>query len=374
MVRLGRRHRLLGIVIGLLLLTAGVLGVLFWNKPAESRTAPRPIRPLKTLVVGKPIIEPGRKYPGRVRANEEVNLAFNVAGQLIEFPLKKGQRVTKGELLARLDPRDFENTLADRKAVLEKAKFDLDKIRSLYEKKVAAKDELTRAQSDFDTASAQVKIAEKALEDTYLKAPFAGLIANTFVKNYQNVQAKQTILSLQDISEVTIEVNIPEERIARTKESAEELKLAASFDYLPGREFNVRIKEYATEADPKTQTYEVTFVMPEPKDVKIFPGMTATITEYATTLPSASEAGIAIPLSLVPIDGVGQYYVWVVQEDKNGTARVHRQNVKVGKMTNESILVLGGIKPGQRIAAAGVHLLEEGQPVQILRTKESSMP
>jgi RND family efflux transporter MFP subunit len=374
MAKFGKRSKLLGILIGLSLLTAGVLGVLFLNKPTETQTPPRPVRPLKTLIVGKPIIEPGRKYPGRIRANEEVSLAFNVAGQIIELPLKKGQRVSKSELLARLDPRDFENALADRKAVLEKAKFDLEKIRSLYEKKVAAKDELTKAQADFDKASAQVKIAAKALEDTYLRAPFAGLIANTFVKNYQNVQAKQTILSLQDISQVEIEVNIPEERIARTKESAEELKLAASFDYLPGREFKVRIKEYATEADPKTQTYEVTFVMPSPKDVRILPGMTATITEYATTLPSASEAGIAVPLGLVPIDGVGQYYVWVVQEAKDGTAKVHRQNVKVGKMTDESILVLSGVKPGQRIAAAGVHLLEEDQPVRVLRTKGNSIP
>jgi RND family efflux transporter MFP subunit len=360
-----RLHK--GFVIGLIFLAAGILGVLFFRQPGKIQEPPLPIRPLKTLVVGEAIREPARNYPGKVRASEEVNLAFNVPGQLVEFPIKKGQRVAKGELLARLDPRDFENTLADRKAVLEKAKFDLDKVRKLYEKKVAAQDELTQTQSAFDTATAQVKIATKAVEDTYLKAPFAGLIANTFVKNYQNVVAKQTILSLQDISHVEIIVNIPEERVARTKQSSAELKVAAKFDYLPDRKFDVKIKEYATEADPKTQTYEVTFTMPAPTDVTILPGMTATITEYDVS-STTTAAGIPIPLDMVPVDGVGQYYVWLVKKSSDGTTRVHRQNVKVGEMTSNDILVMEGVKPGEQIAAAGVHLLEEGQQVRTLNS------
>ncbi len=124
-------------------------------------------------------------------------------------------------------------------------------------------------------AEARANIATKALDDTHLRPPFTGVIANTFADRFENVQAKQSVLSLQDISSVEVEVSVPEKRVVRALEDKGKFRFAATFDYLPDREFEVSVKEFSTEADPVTQTYTATFAMPAPDDVLIMPGMTA---------------------------------------------------------------------------------------------------
>jgi multidrug efflux system membrane fusion protein len=365
-----RRSRWIGLLIGVPLVVVAVYTVFFVKWKTEPPAEPPPIRPLKTMVIGSPLASAGRKYPGRVRANEEVNLAFQVAGPLIEFPVKKGQEVQQGELLARIDPRDFQNDLQAKQGVLAKAKADLEKIERLVSQEMAAEQELIDTKAAFEVAKAQTEIAAKALEDTHLRAPFAGVIANTFVKNFENVQAKQPILSLQDVSSVTIEVNVPEETVALSRNAKDKIKVVATFDYLPGREFDVTLKEFATEADPLTQTFLGTFVMPAPDDVFILPGMTATLETYLKEGATAEDAGYAVPIDAVPIDGLGQYYVWIVKQHDDGTGTVHRVNVTVGDMMGNDILVLEGIEQGDRIATAGVHVLQEGQRVRLLEAAQ----
>ena len=222
------------------------------------------------------------------------------------------------------------------------------------------------AQAEFDVAEAEEKIAAKALEDTYLRAPFAGVIAQTFVENFENLARKQRILSLQDVSSVEIEVNIPEEVVAVAKGTADAFRFVATFDYLPGRDFAVTPREFTTEADPLTQTYAATLVMPAPEDVSILPGMTATITPYRLETAASEDSGYAVPIDAVPVDGLGTYYVWKTEQEAGGAWTVHRVDVKVGEMMQDEILVVEGLRTGDRIAAAGVHVLQEGQRVRPL--------
>jgi RND family efflux transporter MFP subunit len=311
-----------------------------------------------------------------VAANEEVTLAFQVSGQLIEFPVRKGQDVAQGELLARLDSRDFENTLATRQAVLTSAREDYERIKDLAERGMAAEKETIDSKAAYEAAVAQVNIAQKALDDTRLYAPFAGVIADTFADNFQNLIAKQPVLSLQDVAHVEIVVNVPEERVVRSKRGQERnrYRFVATFEYLQGREFDVAIKEFSTEADPATQTYEATFVMPAPEDAVILPGMTVTVREYQKA-PAASEAiAYAVPIDAVPIDDQGNYFVWVVKDAADGTGTVHRTDVTVGDMVQNDILVLDGLSQGDRIALAGVHLLQDGQRVRPLPTQGDATP
>jgi RND family efflux transporter MFP subunit len=362
--------RALSIVAGLGLAGVAVYGVLFF-KPAPPPEEPQPVRPLKSLIVGDVRKEITHNYPGKVRAFQEVNLAFQVQGQLIEFPVRKGQRVKQGDLLGRLDPRDYENQLAAAHAQYVQMETNLGRIAEAARTGAMSGRELTNAQARFDTAAAQLDIARKALEDTDLLAPFDGVVANTFVDNYENVAAKQPILSLQDVEQsVEIEVNVPEGQIALARQ-ARESKVVATFDYLAGREFPAELREIATEADPLTQTYAVTFTMPAPDDVLILPGMTATLLVRRRLRPEEA-AGIAVPIESVPVDGSGRYYVWKLREAGDGIWTVHRADVDVGPIEGESIAVTSGLRAGDRIAAAGVHLLQEAQKVRLFGLEEAS--
>jgi multidrug efflux system membrane fusion protein len=208
-----------------------------------------------------------------------------------------------------------------------------------------------------------------------LVAMFDGVIANTYVDQFENVKAKQAILTLQDATSVTIEVNVPEERVAIAEPGKERYKyrFMAAFDYLPNREFKVEVKEFTAEADPVTQTYLVSFSMPSPKGLNILPGMTATISEYKKVEEQVTYNGFLVPVNAVPIDEVGKYYVWKAKAMPDGQSyTVHKTIVKVGEMAQGNIKVTDGLSKGDRIAAAGVNFLQEGQQVYLLDAQAGS--
>jgi RND family efflux transporter MFP subunit len=361
--------KLIGFLIGTVLIVAAVYSIFFVEWKTELPPEPPIIRPLKTMIIESPYTWIGRKYPGKVKAGTSVMLSFDVAGAIIEKLVSKGDEVKEGQLLFRLDPRDFQNALDAAKAEQERAKAQYERIKVAASTGAVSQQELTNAQAAFDVAKAQVKINEKALEDTSLRAKFSGLIANTFADNFQHVQAKQSILSLQDVSSVEIDVNLPEDRVALSMKDRENYRLVATFDYLPDNKFEVTLKSFSTEADPVTQTFRATLAMPAPKDkdITILPGMTATVTPYRLSSEETEGNGYAIPLDLVLVDGLGNYYVWKVKQSGEDQWAVQRVDVKVGEMVDSNdILVLEGISKGDRIAAAGVHLLENGQVVRLL--------
>lgn len=365
MARTKRADRWIGFAIGFVLLAGAVYALFFWQSPAELPEEPV-VRPLKTIVIGAKYMTPPRKYPGKVRAGQEVDLAFEVPGSLIEKLIKRGDKVTRGQLLTRLDPRDYQNDLDAAKAEQDRAKAHLDRISIAVRTGAVSQQELSDAQATFDVAVAKVKIAAKALEDTYLRAKFAGVIANTFVENFQNVRAKEPILSLHDISSVEVEINVPEEQVALSAKYKGKIGYKAAFDYLPGRQFDLALKEFSTQADPKTQTFMGRLTMLAPDDVTIWPGMTVTVTPYLKVPTETEGDGHLVPVYAVPIDGLGTYYVWkVTGADDKGVSTVRRVNVEVGELIADKVFVLTGLRQGDRIAAAGVHFLQEGQQVRV---------
>jgi RND family efflux transporter MFP subunit len=135
------------------------------------------------------------------------------------------------------------------------------------------------------------------------------------------------------------------------------------FDSMPKREFDVKLHEYAMEADPLTQTYLVTFSMPSPEDVMILPGMTATIWEYPLR-DKEQEGVVLVPIEAVPVDGNGKYYVWTIKKEADDEYSVTRKDVQVGKIEEDKIQILSGLSKGEKIAASGTHMLQEGQKVR----------
>lgn len=354
------------VITGILIVGLGIASTLLVRLGPKGKEY-EVLRPVKTLVIEPVPFRSARKYPGKVRATEKVDLAFQVGGPLIELPAKKGQRVEEGELLGRIDPRDYENDLASKSAEEERTRTYYERIAEAVKTGAVSKTDLSNAKADYEKAVAEKKIAEKALEDTYLRAKFSGVVADRYVENFQNVKPKESIVSLQDITSVEVEVNVPEQRIALEKEGEQEkYRFVVKFDYLPDRQFDIEIKEFAMEADPRTQTFLVTFVMPSPKDLIILPGMTGTVYEYLKEREETNRDMFLLPVEAVLVDGLGNYYVWVVEHCEDDRWSVNRQDIEVGEMTGGYIIVKEGIRAGMRIAAAGVHLLQDGQEVRRL--------
>lgn len=366
--------------IGAVLLVAGIAAVVMIRRGQPEPEAVKPIRPLKTLVLGAETAALVEEYPAKVAAGEEVIMAFERGGTLMELPVKEGDRVTKGQLLAKLDPRDARNQLDAAEAELKRAEAQRDRMRIAAEAKAVSLQELSNAEASYDIAAAQRNIQKKALEDTALKASFDGIIAQVPVKNFEAVQAKQPIATLQDLTDIEIQASLPEARIARLRmaqpgEVGKQYTFSASFDFVPDRQFDLTFKEFSVQADALTQTFTAKFQMASPGDVTLLPGMSGTLRfEAAAGGTAEAPSGFEVPLDAVPVDEVGRYYVWRVVPAEADLFRVERRNVEVGPMTLNRVLVTGGLESGDRIALAGVHVLTEGAQVRLLADNTPAAP
>lgn len=317
-------------------------------------------RPVKTMVVGGGFDET-RTFPGRVEAGQRANLSFRVGGPLIDLPVEKGQRVAKGELIARIDPRDYEIARQQANATYTKAEADFRRFQELYERDAVALTDLELKRAHRDVTRAQLDDAEANLRDTTLRAPFAGIVGERYVENFEDVQAKQQIARLQNFEMVDIIIDVSENMIAEVRDKTG-LVAVATFEAAPGREFPLTLKEVAAQADVTTRTYQVTLTMPQPEGLNVLEGMTGLVRATHSSPPGDTSVFVIPAAALVGEDSSGQY-VWVVDD---GLA-VHKQSVSIGEVTGtQSIEITGGLEGGERIAIAAVHHLREGMKIRLM--------
>jgi len=316
------------------------------------------VRAVKVVTVAGDSGSQERSFPGRVQASDQVDLSFRVDGPLIELP-DEGDFVSKGKLIARIDPRDYRIRLDAARAEVDRTDADFRRYSALYEKDAVSKAQLDQALAARDVARALAEGAEADLGDTSLRAPFSGRVAETFVENFQDVKAKESILSLINANQVEIVIDVPENIVGRFRAVMLDSRFAARFDAAPGREFETRVNEVATQSDPRTQTFRVTFSLPQPEGVNVLPGMTANVRRYA---PPGEYVEIVVPAIAIFADEAGSPHVWVVDRK---TGRVERRSVRTGELTEtDSIVVLEGLVPGEDIAVSAVSQLRDGMTVR----------
>ena len=355
-----RRSRLLpSLALGLIATACG-------EAPVEQAPVARPV---KILTVGSTGGGVTIEYPGTISAAQHADMAFEVPGRITEFDVNEGQKVSKGTVLARLDARDFEAARDRQAATLKAAEAQYERTQALYETDAASLQDLEVARRNADMAEANLRTARKALEDTVLRAPFAGRVAKKLVEDFQNVQAKQPVLMLQDTSSLEIVINVPEGDSVRAtaglspEEQTEQNQPVVIVSSLPDRRFPARLKEFATIADPVTRTFEATLAFSPPDDAVVQPGMTARIVVTPPAAKLGGTAGIAIPSSAVVSDDQGAAFVWVVDPQ---TMQVSRRPVKLGELSGSRVGIRSGLGDGDWIALSGVHQLQAGMAVRRL--------
>jgi RND family efflux transporter MFP subunit len=341
----------------------GVLMILamVWGCEKE-KTQPEIIRPVLAIKLEKSTGFGGRSFPGRAEATTELNLGFDMAGTIFLRPVNKGDKVKKGQLLARLDPRDFKNEIDSAIAQRNRDKAYRDRIAEALRAGAVSKQELTDAEARLEQSRALVRIKRKALEDSHIYAPFDGIVSWTYKEEKQRVQAKEVVLRLLDISEIEFTVAVPETLISRAPDVKD---ITITFDAFPGRKVSARIKEIGAEASAGTRTYPLTLIFDQPKDINIKPGMAGTATSGGPdVLKDDTEPEFLLPLTALFTTDGKSHKVWVIDESSM-TVKPHE--VTRGQLTARGQYVKG-LKEGMWVAVAGVDLLREGQKVTILES------
>ena len=356
-------------IFSFLLLVAAVAAVFLYDggKPKADDTPP-PVRPVKSVVVGATKALPVLHFPGVVDASTGVSLSFEVSGRIVDFPFvhSRGKHVEAGTVLARLDDRDYSNKVANAEAELDYAESNFKRMEKAVKKNAVSKDEYASSRASAEKARAALAIARKALADTVLKAPFAGVI---YVDNFDNVSSSTAILKLQDMTSLDLAVSVPESYVLSAPAAVRaKYSFEASFDSLPDRTFPVRIKDAARIADSVTQTYRATFTLDAPKDLDILPGMTCTVSAKVPEeeMKEVAKGSLSVPFSAVGTAADTKSFVWRLDAKGDGTYTVHRAIVKLGTRIGESVLIESGLSAGDRVAVAGVTVLTEDRIVRLL--------
>lgn len=300
-----------------------------------------------------------REFPGIVRAAQRVTMAFQVPGRLIEFPVKEGQQVTEGDQLGLLDESDYRSNLAAAQADLSRTEANFNRAKELVEKNYVSQAEYDSIEASYNIALSNVSKARKALNDTRLVAPFDGVVARTFVQNFEEVQAKEPVLSLQNNNELEVTVSVPESLVVRRNEG-DQIRLEGAFEGIPGKTFPLTVKEFSTVASEDTQTFEYVLSIEQTEGYNLLPGMTAIVMAEKTAAASDAEGPITIPLSALAANQDDRASVWLVGPDN----RVSQHPVVTGELTgNSDITIVSGLNVGDTLVTAGVSKMSEGLEV-----------
>ena len=330
------------------------------DEPQQDAPMPQPVK-LQVVDGGDGAL---RHYPGKVVATEGSELAFRVSGQLERFPVRAGEQVKKGQLLAALDPSDFRNQLADRQAQYDLAESQYQRGISLRDRGVISEAQFDEIEAKRRQAQAALSLARDNVNYTRLKAPYGGTVARTEVENYQFVQAKQPILYLQGDKNIDIEFAVSERFLANLKKDGEDYQPELRFEGAPDKVFKASYKEHEASADDRTQTYIITLTMPNPEGILVLPGMSVDVAIDLSKIMRKATAWPQVPVEAVfNPDGKDSAHVWRFNPEDGTVSAVP---VTLGQVIGNGVEITAGLETGDKVVSAGVHHLKEGQEVREL--------
>ncbi|MEG3768767.1 efflux RND transporter periplasmic adaptor subunit, partial [Alteromonas sp. 14N.309.X.WAT.G.H12] len=298
-----------------------------------------------------------------------VDMAFQVPGRINFLVEHQGVIVPKGDLLASLEPQDYELALKQAEASYRKAKSDFERGKQLQNDNYISKSDFDSLQTAYENAELAVENARLNIDYTELHAPFDALITNRVVEKFSYVQSNQAVLRVQNINYLRIHVNVPEKLMRYVIDEKPEYRVyleTKEGDLLTdsdGKLIELSYLENKTEINDSTQTYQVTFKLPRKDGLDLLPGMV--LTARVEINNSTVSAGIWVPMTAIDSTGQADFAVWRVDGDK-----VVYQPVDIGLIRDGQAQIISDLQGGTKLVAAGVGSLQDGMVIREF-TKES---
>ena len=340
---------LMPVLAGPALLVAGI------TAPAAVQ-AEEVLKPVKLMTTqsGTRLLE--RQFFGQVAAKQTVDLAFQVPGQVMRFPVAEGYIVPQGQLIAELDLEPFELNLEQARLQKEQADRTVSRLEQL--KGTVSAVSIEDAHTQAGLAQVALRNAEYELRHATLNAPFEALVSTREVENFTTVAAGAPIVRLHDMSELHIEVDVPEVLFQRA-DRGDNVETIAIF---PGSDesFPLQILEFTAEASNIGQTFRVTFSMLPPEGRQILPGASASVRVKVDT----GEQGILVPSTAIVTTPEGDTGVMVFTPKGGETGEVTWVKVELVATQHGDFAISSGLQGGEEIVSTGGSALIDGQKVR----------
>ncbi|MCJ8144169.1 efflux RND transporter periplasmic adaptor subunit [Ancylobacter sp. A5.8] len=334
--------------------------------PESEAEAPQ-VRPVRVVTVEKGTGGNVATLTGTVEAEDEAALAFRVSGRMIERLANVGDRVTAGQVVARLDPQNAQNGLRSARAALTAAEGQLVQASNHFDRQERllgngfttraiyddARQGMLAAQSQVESAEAQLKIAEDNVSYTELTADAPGVVTARGAEPGEVVQAGQMILQLARQGGRDAVFDVPAQLLRSVPASP---IIRVSLADQPSMTATGRVREVAPQADPVTRTFRVRVGLDNPPAAMLLGSTVNGAVELDSTPTIEVPASSLTAFNNAPA-------VWVVDP---ATSTVSLRNVEVLRFNPATVAIASGLAEGDVVVSAGVQALYPGQKVRLL--------
>lgn len=297
------------------------------------------------------------QFPGKVKAAQDISLAFRVSGTISQIHVKEGARVQEGQLLAELDPTDYRVQLDATEAEYRQVKAEAERVMALYKDNGTTPNANDKAVYGLKQITAKYQHHKDLLAYTRLYAPFSGYVQKRLFEAHETIGAGMPVIALISGGAPEVEINLPASEYIRREQFDD---YHCTFDIYPGETYPLKLISVTPKANAN-QLYTMRLqVMPGTRAVPS-PGMNTMVTILCRT---ERENTLSVPTGAI-LQKEGKAYVFVYHPSGH---TVHRQEVSILRLLNNghSLVTSGQLKPGDRIVSSGVHHIEDGEIVKPL--------
>ena len=311
---------------------------------------------VETISVGNTNLGGTKDYVGTIEEKMGSTLSFEIAGNITSIRVEEGDRVSKGQLLATINPTTVKEAHRATLTTLKQAQDAYRRFLPLHQSGTISDMKWVEIESKLEQAKAAESIARQQLSHSTLTAPFAGVIAAKNVDLGTYVLPGQPVLKLANVAQVNAKVSVPEAEISHLH-VGDKVKLTVAA--LSGAIFRGTISEKGIDANPISHTYDVKVGITNPQG-RLLPGMVCNAQVQGS---AATPSHITVPPQSIELDVDNSRFVWTVV---NGKA--HQQPVTTGDFEGDGIVILSGLKAGDQVIINGQQKVSEGMNVDTAKS------
>ncbi|MEM7161770.1 MAG: efflux RND transporter periplasmic adaptor subunit [Bacteroidota bacterium] len=294
---------------------------------------------------------------GNVQTKNNLVLYSEYAGQLNAVNVKEGDRVSKGQVLARIDDGGLGQQRAQLEVQMNLAKTTYEKQERLWKQNIGSELSYLQAKANYEAQEKAISQLDAQLAKTSIRAPFSGMIDEVITEKGSMVSPGMTpVIRIVNNSDMYVEVDVPEAHLRNIQKGN---KAMVSIPVL-GKELESKIRSVGSFVNPANRTFKIELAIAN-KDGLIKPNLNAKvkINDYN------NEEAVLIAQSLISEDSQGREYVYVVKDKDNNEAISERAYISTGLTSGDMIEVLEGLSTDQEIVVEGARAIREGQKVKI---------
>ena len=289
---------------------------------------------------------------GSVDTKENILIQPEFSGTLTSLTVKAGDRVSKGQILGRVDDAGMSQQLASAENQYSLAKTTYERQKNLWDKKIGSEIQFLQAQTQMISAQKTVAQIKAQLSKTVIRAPFTGTIDEVFVEKGQVVSpSAQGLMRIVNLANMYVATTVPESYIGK-------LKMGDLVDvYLTslGKTYKGKVRQVGNFINPNNRSFGIEVSLPNPDNL-LRPNQVAKlkITDYT------NKNAIVVPTGVIQKDGSGSNYVYVVQESNGKTGTAKKVIVEIGKSSENVTEIVSGLSANDIIVVEGVNSISNG--------------